>query len=101
MKQSDHDCFIDDNGFSPIPCPNCGSKVQITSSRDCDVLSTYASCTNSACEGNYFTSESNAVLHRPKELEEITEFELVAVKYFYWAKSERSKEGYRCSSEWD
>lgn len=91
------DKFIDDEGYSPVPCPNCGGRVDITNSRDCSVLSSYASC--DSCEGTYFRIEASAFSARPLELIQ-PDAEVVAIKYFYWA-SKAGVKGYRGNGEWD
>lgn len=92
--------FLNDDDTSPVPCPHCGSKVEITNSRDCELLSTYARCQNEDCEGEYFYTESNAFLMQPAEFY-YSDIQIVAIKYYYWAKSVRAKKGYRCLNEWD
>lgn len=93
------DKYIDDEGYSPIPCPNCGSKVAITNSRDYRILSTYANC--QSCDGSYFDIDSEAFVSLSyKDLVQ-TDSEIVAIKYFYWASKPDAKLGYRCNQEWD
>ena len=100
LEANNLDSFLDENDLSPIPCPNCGGKVEVTNSRDCELLRTYAKCRNADCDGQYFTIASNAFSGAPKELLQ-KDSEIVAIKYFYWAQSERAKLGYRCHNEWD
>jgi len=93
--------YMDNDGFSPIPCPNCGSKVRITNSRDCRVLNSYAQCTGDcSCLGSYFSIESESLSIRSDELLQ-SDCDIVAIKYYNWASSDEKIEGYRCNGEWD
>lgn len=95
------DKYIDNEGYSPISCPNCGNRVTITNSRDCNVLSTYASCEDELeCQGTYFSIESEAFAGSSDELKQ-SDFEIVAIKYYNWASRGDKIDGYRCNGEWD
>jgi len=101
MNKVDIHKYIDDEGYSPAPCPNCGSRVDITNSRDCSVLSSYAQCENDSCGGTYFTTESQAFGELTMDMLGVTDFEIVAIKYYNWASSDKEIKGYRCDGEWD
>ena len=52
LEANNLDSFLDENDLSPIPCPNCGGKVEVTNSRDCELLRTYAKCRKRIVMGN-------------------------------------------------
>ena len=79
-------------------CPNCGSSVVITTSRDCSVLSTYIRC--ESCEGTYFYTESEAFGETTTDLVGISDSYICIKKYISWASKSGIK-GYRCNGEWD
>ena len=93
--------YMDDNDLSPIPCPNCKGSVEITNHRDGNIVSSYAQCENNiTCQGIYFRVDSTIKSPVHSELLQ-SDFEIVAIKYFYWAKSENKLDGYRFDNCWD
>lgn len=62
-------------------CPRCKSDaVEWTNSRDLDVLTSHAYCTN--CELSTFNVETSAFVHLPS-----LDYETTVMKYNKWAKT--------------
>ena len=97
----DSDQFTDEEGVCRMPCPNCGSPVEVVSSRDGRVLSTYAQCQGPehVCGGQFFTTESH---ENPNWLDHLSQsdFDTVAIKFDQWAHTSKASEGYRRDEEW-
>tara|TARA_R110000737_G_scaffold296532_2_gene303129 strand:+ start:115 stop:543 length:429 start_codon:yes stop_codon:yes gene_type:complete len=95
----DRSKYIDKDYYSPIPCPNCGSKVSISDDRNCSTHSIYASCENRGCGGMYFHTDSQASLPLHEDVLQ-DDWDIVAVKYYQWASQDCEIVGYGCNGEW-
>jgi len=91
--------YLTKDDYSPIACPNCGSRVEVTTQRDGNIIITYAGCcddNNNYCDGMYFSTESHLEIDAEGLIQ--SQYEIIARKYYYWAKS--GPNGYKHKGEW-